>query len=83
MANLVALVWSGKFQSVVSRKYKFDQVNQRLDELKAGKIIGTAVLTSWKLLHFRLKIGLAAHTDIKVWNQVIATSKGGMLQDYC
>jgi D-arabinose 1-dehydrogenase-like Zn-dependent alcohol dehydrogenase len=29
---------------VVSRKYKLDEVNQALDELKGGKIIGRAVL---------------------------------------
>ncbi len=63
LVNLVALARSGKIQSVVCGKYKFDQVNQAFDELKAGKIISTAV-SSWRWLRFRLKIGLEDHTDI-------------------
>jgi alcohol dehydrogenase, propanol-preferring len=45
LVDLVALARSGKIQSVVSRKYKLDQANEALDELKGGKIIGRAVLT--------------------------------------
>lgn len=45
LVDLVALARSGKIQSVVSRKYKLDQVNEALNELKGGKIIGRAVLT--------------------------------------
>jgi propanol-preferring alcohol dehydrogenase len=44
LIDLVALAKSGKIQSVVSRKYKLDEVNQALEELKGGKIIGRAVL---------------------------------------
>jgi propanol-preferring alcohol dehydrogenase len=44
LVDLVAMAKSGKIQSVVSRKYKLDEVNQALDELKGGKIIGRAVL---------------------------------------
>ena len=44
LIDLVALAKSGKIQSVVSRKYKLDDVNQALNELKDGKIIGRAVL---------------------------------------
>ena len=44
LIDLVALAKSGKIQSVVSRKYKLDEVNEALDELKGGKIIGRAVL---------------------------------------
>jgi len=44
LIDLVALAKSGKIQSVVSRKYKLDEVNQALNELKDGKIIGRAVL---------------------------------------
>src|SRR5919205_3085611 len=45
LVDLVALARSGKIQSVVSRKYKLDQVNEALEELKGGKIIGRAVLS--------------------------------------
>ena len=44
LIDLVALAKSEKIQSVVSRKYKLDEVNEALDELKGGKIIGRAVL---------------------------------------
>ena len=44
LIDLVALAKSGKIQSVVSRRYKLDEVNQALNELKEGKIIGRAVL---------------------------------------
>jgi propanol-preferring alcohol dehydrogenase len=44
LVDLVAMAKSGKIQSVVSRKYKLDKVNQALDELKGGKIIGRGVL---------------------------------------
>jgi alcohol dehydrogenase, propanol-preferring len=44
LIDLVALAKSGKIQSVVSRKYKLDDVNHALNELKDGKIIGRAVL---------------------------------------
>jgi alcohol dehydrogenase, propanol-preferring len=44
LLDLVALARSGKIQSVVSKKYKLDQVNEALDELKSGKIIGRAVI---------------------------------------
>lgn len=44
LIDLVALAKFGKIQSVVSRKYKLDEVNQALEELKGGKIIGRAVL---------------------------------------
>ena len=44
LIDLVALAKSGKIQSVVSRRYKLDEVNQALEELKGGKIIGRAVL---------------------------------------
>ena len=44
LIDLVALAKSGKIRSVVSRRYKLDEVNQALEELKGGKIIGRAVL---------------------------------------
>jgi len=44
LVELVALAKTGKIQSVVSRKFTLDQANSALDELKAGKIIGRAVI---------------------------------------
>src|SRR5919206_3764186 len=44
LVELVALARMGKVQSVVSRKFMLDQANTALEELKAGKIIGRAVL---------------------------------------
>ncbi|MGI0029105.1 MAG: alcohol dehydrogenase [Nitrososphaera sp.] len=44
LVELVALAKMNKIQSVVSRKYKLDQTNGALEELKAGKIIGRAVI---------------------------------------
>jgi propanol-preferring alcohol dehydrogenase len=46
-ANLVELVnisQQGKIQSVVSRKFNLDDVNQALNDLKNRKIIGRAVI---------------------------------------
>jgi alcohol dehydrogenase, propanol-preferring len=34
----------GKIRSVVSKRFKLDQANEALEELKAGKVIGRAVL---------------------------------------
>jgi propanol-preferring alcohol dehydrogenase len=44
MVELVELAKKGKIQSVVSRRFKLDEVNTALEELKAGKIIGRAVI---------------------------------------
>jgi propanol-preferring alcohol dehydrogenase len=33
-----------KIQSVVSRRFELDQANNALEELKAGRIIGRAVI---------------------------------------
>ena len=44
LVELVALAKMNKIQSVVSRKFSLDEVNGALEELKAGKIIGRAVI---------------------------------------
>ncbi|HEX2014948.1 MAG TPA: alcohol dehydrogenase [Nitrososphaera sp.] len=44
LVELVALAKMNKIQSVVSRKFTLDQANGALEELKAGKIIGRAVI---------------------------------------
>ena len=44
LVELVAIAEAGKIQSVVSRKFNLDEANEALEELKAGKIIGRAVL---------------------------------------
>ena len=44
LVELVALAEQGAIQSVVSRKFSLDQANDALEELKAGKIIGRAVI---------------------------------------
>lgn len=42
--DLVSLTKMGKIRSVVSRRFKLDQANDALEDLKAGKIVGRAVL---------------------------------------
>jgi propanol-preferring alcohol dehydrogenase len=44
LVELVALAKMNKIQSVVSRKFTLDEANSALGELKAGKIIGRAVI---------------------------------------
>jgi propanol-preferring alcohol dehydrogenase len=44
LVELVALARMNKIQSVVSRKFDLDNANTALEELKAGKIIGRAVI---------------------------------------
>jgi propanol-preferring alcohol dehydrogenase len=44
LVELVALAKQGKIQSTVSRTFHLDQANAALEELKAGKIIGRAVI---------------------------------------
>jgi alcohol dehydrogenase, propanol-preferring len=44
LVELVSLAKMNKVRSVVSRKFTLDQANNALDELKAGKIIGRAVI---------------------------------------
>ncbi|HYY65864.1 MAG TPA: zinc-binding dehydrogenase [Nitrososphaeraceae archaeon] len=44
LTNLVAIAKYGKIRSVISRKFKLEQANEALEELKTGKIIGRAVL---------------------------------------
>jgi propanol-preferring alcohol dehydrogenase len=44
LVELIALAKMGKIQSVVSKKFRLDEANEALEELKAGKIIGRAVL---------------------------------------
>ena len=44
LVELVALAKMNKIQSLVSRKFTLDQANTALEELKAGKIIGRAVI---------------------------------------
>jgi propanol-preferring alcohol dehydrogenase len=44
LVELVALARMNKIQSTVSRKFKLDQANSALEELKSGKIIGRAVI---------------------------------------
>ncbi|HKU49991.1 MAG TPA: alcohol dehydrogenase [Nitrososphaera sp.] len=44
LVELVALAKANKIQSVVSRKFSLEEANGALEELKAGKIIGRAVI---------------------------------------
>jgi alcohol dehydrogenase, propanol-preferring len=44
LVELVALAKMGKINSVVSKRFTLDRVNEALDNLKAGKIISRAVL---------------------------------------
>lgn len=44
LVELVELARQGKIQSVVSRKFSLDEANAALEELKAGRIIGRAVI---------------------------------------
>jgi propanol-preferring alcohol dehydrogenase len=44
LTNLVAIAKYGKIRSVISRKFKLEQANEALEELKTEKIIGRAVL---------------------------------------
>jgi alcohol dehydrogenase, propanol-preferring len=44
LVELVGLAKMNKIQSLVSRKFTLDQANTALEELKAGKIIGRAVI---------------------------------------
>jgi propanol-preferring alcohol dehydrogenase len=44
LVELVALAKMGKINSVVSKRFTLDRVNQAFDNLKAGIIIGRAVL---------------------------------------
>jgi propanol-preferring alcohol dehydrogenase len=44
LVELVEIAKKGKLQSVVSRRFKLDEVNTALEELKGGKIIGRAVI---------------------------------------
>ena len=44
LVELVALAKMNKVQSLVSRRFTLDQANNALEELKAGKIIGRAVI---------------------------------------
>ena len=44
LVELVEIAKKGKIQSVVSRRFKLDEVNAALEELKGGKIIGRAVI---------------------------------------
>jgi propanol-preferring alcohol dehydrogenase len=44
LAELVYLAKAGEIRSVVSKTFKLDQANEALEDLKAGKIIGRAVL---------------------------------------
>lgn len=44
LVELVEIAKKGKLQSVVSRRFKLDEANAALEELKAGKIIGRAVI---------------------------------------
>ena len=44
LVELVNLAKTGKIKSVVNRTYKLDDANQALDDLRAGKIVGRAVL---------------------------------------
>jgi alcohol dehydrogenase, propanol-preferring len=45
LVNLVSLAKDGKIRSVVSDKIKMDRVNEALEDLKAGRISGRAVIT--------------------------------------
>ena len=44
LVELVSLATKGAVQSVVSRRFSLDQANEALEELKAGKVIGRAVI---------------------------------------
>jgi alcohol dehydrogenase, propanol-preferring len=44
LVELVDIAKQGKLQSVVSRRFKLEEANAALEELKAGKIIGRAVI---------------------------------------
>ena len=44
LVDLVNLSKTGKIKSVVNRTYKLDDANQALEDLRAGKIVGRAVL---------------------------------------
>jgi propanol-preferring alcohol dehydrogenase len=44
LVELLALARMNKIQSLVSRHFSLDQANNALEELKAGKIIGRAVI---------------------------------------
>jgi propanol-preferring alcohol dehydrogenase len=44
LVELVEIAKKGKIQSVVSRRFKLDEVNTALEDLKAGKILGRAVI---------------------------------------
>jgi len=44
LVDLVEIAKQGKLQSTVSRKFKLEDANKALEELKAGKIIGRAVI---------------------------------------
>ncbi len=44
LVELVALAKIGKIRSVVSKRFALDQVNEALENLRAGKIVGRAVL---------------------------------------
>ncbi|MDQ4074084.1 MAG: zinc-binding dehydrogenase, partial [Thermoproteota archaeon] len=43
LTELVSIASEGKIQSVVSKRYPLTQVNEALEDLKNGKIIGRAV----------------------------------------
>lgn len=45
LVELVALAKKGVIRSVVSRRFKLDEANNALTQLKEGKIIGRAVIT--------------------------------------
>jgi propanol-preferring alcohol dehydrogenase len=45
LVEVVGLVKKGKLNSVVSRKYKIEEANQALEDLKSRKIVGRAVFT--------------------------------------
>jgi propanol-preferring alcohol dehydrogenase len=44
LVELVEIAKKGKIQSVVSRRFKLDEVNTALEVLKGGKILGRAVI---------------------------------------
>ncbi|HKX81756.1 MAG TPA: zinc-binding dehydrogenase, partial [Nitrososphaera sp.] len=44
LVELVELAKMNRIQSVVSRKFSLDDANSALEDLKAGKIIGRAVI---------------------------------------
>ena len=44
LVDLVELAKQGKIQSLVSRRFKLEEANEALEELKGGKIIGRAVI---------------------------------------